>query len=85
MQRCAGSPADRGADVVAKDMWAYLLRSILYFLLGVTLLRLFRGGRKMTRSVPPLPPKPRPAPDLDPRDIIDATCRPVDDPAERKP
>ena len=66
-------------------MWAYLLRTILYFLLGVTLLRLFRGARRMPRSVPP-PAKPRAAtPDLDPGDIIDATCRPVNGPADEKP
>jgi hypothetical protein len=66
-------------------MWAYLLRTILYFLLGVTLLRLFRGARQMPRSVPP-PAQPRPAaPDLDPEDIIDATYHPVDGPGDGKP
>jgi hypothetical protein len=65
-------------------MWAILLRGLLYFLLGVTLLRLFRGARGRRRAVPPPPPS-RPTPELDPRDIIDTTCRPVDDPVTRKP
>jgi hypothetical protein len=65
-------------------MWAYLLRTILFFLLGVTLLRLFRGTRSPSRPVQP-PPARRAVPELDPRDIIDATSRPVGEPGERAP
>ncbi len=82
-ERCLRlSGGEGGSAPVARIMWAYLLRAILYFLLGVTLLRLFRGTRRPPRPVPP-PPARRSIPELDPRDIIDATSHPIGEPGER--
>ncbi len=69
-------------------MLLVILRAILYFLFGVLVLRLLRGLGMGRRAVPPAappaaPPAPR-VPDIDPKDIIDTTCRPVD-PHEEPP
>ncbi len=63
------------------QMVFYLLRAILMFLLAVTVLRLVRSVRGIRRSVPP--PRRPSTPEIDPRDIVDTTCRPVDRPAGR--